>query len=368
MPLKKLSLKNFQVHATKSVAFDKRNTTLVGDNDSGKTTILRALLFLTLNQGDSKELISWGKEKLSVELEVDGHTIKRVKGDKVNAYYLDGKKYVSFGRGKVPKPIETALNLSSVNFQHQFALPFWFMDSPGQVSKNLNEIVNLDVIDKSLSEAANLVKKAKARLELSKERFKNSRKELKELDWVPDMADGLVRIRRLDERAVFLSKRARLLIESISEGDSLLKRKDGLKTAILEGRKAIAAGVSALQARRERKSLERSIEEENVLVEIMETGIPDISELLSYREKADIAAERRRELEMGIEEQVKLQGELCQCKREAKTLRKQITKFQSGICPTCNRPIGLKRLSSATSTSDKKHQQHEQKSPTGCPF
>lgn len=315
--------------------------------------MMRMLKFVCLNDGDGKKLVSWGKDKLEAELEVDGHLVKRVYGKGVNAYYLDGKKYVSFGRGKVPGPIESVLNCAEVNFRHQIdGTMYWLTDSPGQMSKRLNEIVNLDVIDRSLAEAAVRVRKAKARADVSKDRIKSVKAKLAELDFVPAMGETLARLERRRDHARKARRQARLLMNSIREGETLAHQKDAIRRAVLQGKRTIAAGVAARQASERRSELQSSIDREIEVSGLVGSGPLDLSNVEAARARADEAAGRRRELEQSIQDELDLEEEACRIRSELEVLNQDMKKAsRSDRCPTCGQRTRSPRSSSRTSTS-----------------
>ncbi len=171
--IERMEIEGFQVHKERlSISFDKHITTIVGRTDSGKSTIIRALRWVFLNQPSGDSFLSWDSKFARVLIVIDGHTIIRKKGSGANFYKLDGKKFKAFGT-TVPEEIAAFLRIDEVNFQFQLDSPFWFMESPGQVSRELNRIVNLGVIDLSLSNITSVVKLARSKVQDSEDRLKN---------------------------------------------------------------------------------------------------------------------------------------------------------------------------------------------------
>lgn len=199
---------NFQPHDHILVDFSRAivglssTTTLLGNNQSGKSSILRALRWIFLNEGSVKELMQVGKSWFRATAVVDGHKITRKYGPKGrNIYRLDGKELKAF-HPAVPKPIADLLAVTEDNFQGQLDAPYWFLDTPGQVSRKLNKIVNLEVIDSTLKAGDQAVRQAKSRVELTKERLARARAEKKELSWVKIVSAETSRLKSLQETRV----------------------------------------------------------------------------------------------------------------------------------------------------------------------
>lgn len=229
----RLTLRNFQVHKKFVVDLDPV-VTFIGDTDVGKSTILRALRWLCLNQPDGNEMINWDANWTRVDLELDnGRLITRKRGSK-NLYWLDGKKFVAFGRA-VPDEIAKVLNVSDLNFQFQHDPLFWLSLNAGQVSKALNQIVNLGSIDTTLSNIASKLRKCRAEVDVSEGRLETAIARKKELAWVPDVDRAVRRLEDLDARVSQVADRGRNLYD-LCEG--LTECRMGLKTR----RKAATAG------------------------------------------------------------------------------------------------------------------------------
>ena len=180
-----LSIKNFQRHKRIDVPLSQI-TTIIGETESGKSSIFRALRWLCLNlpRGVSFKRIgaSAGTE---VTLIADGIEVDRLRG-KTNEYRLEGESYVAFGKG-VPDAISKLLAVDSVNFQGQLDQPYWLTESPGQVARNLNAIVDLDIVDASLTDVGKESRKAKAEVVFIKSRLTEAKAEMKRLAFVRDL-------------------------------------------------------------------------------------------------------------------------------------------------------------------------------------
>lgn len=223
---KKLTVHNFQIHEDTELNLDHPIVVLCGKSDSGKSSLLRAVRWLCLNtQPTGVSFAKKGKTEFSAQLEVDDKVILRKRGKSDNEYYLNKSLYKAFGT-KVPDDILKVLNVDLLNFSHQLDGPFWFNLTPGQVSKELNSIIQLDVIDTSLSNASSYVKKTKAEVEVCEERLKTARQKKKDLLWVKDVNKRLIKLEETSNEITETNARASrttLLLESVNKAEIRLE-------------------------------------------------------------------------------------------------------------------------------------------------
>lgn len=172
--IERIVLHNFQKHENLAVSFTDGFNLITGCNGWGKSAILRAIQWVTVNEGDSKAfrrtyLDNMGNLKTSnetwVELYIDGHVIKRVYSTSKNEYYLDGVKLTGFGRS-VPNEIKNICRMESFNFSEQFAPLFLIGDSSGSsVVKELGEITSLEEMEQLTNAVNSDVRKYKEKID-----------------------------------------------------------------------------------------------------------------------------------------------------------------------------------------------------------
>lgn len=196
MPLSKLILRNFQAHKKLDIPLDPHVTTIVGPSDVGKSSIIRALRWVTSNRPNGSSFIRTGSEKASVALFLGkSKAVVRQRGSSRGNVYrmlLNGKEqaYKAFGSA-VPTAISDLLKISDINFQEQHDAPFWFSLSDGEVSKRLNEVVNLALIDSVMASIAKKVRTAKERVEVHKELLRDAKRKKQELADAPEFCREL---------------------------------------------------------------------------------------------------------------------------------------------------------------------------------
>jgi predicted ATP-dependent endonuclease of OLD family len=292
--LETITLKNLQAHKNLQIKFGSAITCIIGSSDIGKSAVLRALRWLALNKGTTKTLRRRRTKVTKVRLTVDGKTITRIRG-KSNKYVLDGKSYKAIGKD-VPPPIAELLNVSEVNFQQQHDSPFWFSKSASQVSKELNQIVNLGLIDKVLMGASSRVRATRSKVEVCEQRLLAAKQTKQELAWVRDLEKDYRQLCLLEQEAT--KQRAANL-------EILLRKIDGAGLLIEES--------------------------EKILSDLRECS--KLADIARNKQKQALALD---ELLGSIDKQEYLLCQLRnQCEENARELKRQL----KGKCPLCGKPI-----------------------------
>lgn len=189
MKITGIELNNFQRHKKLVVQFSPGITTILGETDVGKSSLLRALRWACQNVPSGDEFVRRGADGVEVRLAIAEKggklTIIRSKKNRENYYQLEcrgdggkvlAKHYRAFG-ANVPEDIAKALQLDDINFQGQHDAPFWFSESAAEVSRRLNAVIDLSIIDEALSRVAATVRQANERKSVSEERLRELRQE-----------------------------------------------------------------------------------------------------------------------------------------------------------------------------------------------
>lgn len=290
--LSKLTL-TFQCHQNK--VFDLAPITVfVGDNDAGKSAVIRSLKWLALNQwdGEAGQQIPWGTEEASVEAVTDKGVVSRVRLKDTNTYFVDGQELKAFGT-TVPERVKSVLNLTEENFQEQEDPQFWLMLSSGQAAQALNEIFNLTLIDDSLAFIGKEQRDNNAQIKIHKAKIEQQEQTKTLYAWVPECEKRFKEL--LVERSLLSAKEYELMVYK-NNVTSLSKVQDRLTRL---SKDIMTIGEAAVQS--------------------TETYFS----LLNKRESLqDLVVEYER-LQL-IEEKLCLK-------------QKQLDKFLKGRCPLCNR-------------------------------
>lgn len=334
--IESIDLRNFQLHKSRLVEFDRRVTTIIGATEAGKSTVFRGLRWASLNQflGPADGFIRWGAKYARVRLVVDGHTIQRKKGS-TNSYKLDDQEFRAFGANKVPDPIASLLQITEANFQGQLDLHFWFSETAGEISRALNQIVNLGSIDNAMASIATTCRKARSEVEVCERRLRQSITERDELKWIDDV-EGL--LAWLEKRSTSIEKR-RLAIASLrSRVESMSKARDVLRKRSSEAERAssvAAFGTLAVTLHKRANKLRLLIER---LVSANKLAKRVIKEPPSPKIVKEIAD--RRDCLSNIIYRIQEQEEkICRKQKTVKALTTEMETRFKGLCPVCGKSI-----------------------------
>ncbi len=333
MALERLTLRHFQIHRKLEVELSPACTTLVGASESGKSAVIRALGWLLFNQPRGDRFITHGETNATVRLRFDGgrEALRRT-GSNGNLYRLDGADYKAFG-AEVPEDIVKALNVSPVSLARQFDAHFWLSKTAGEVSRELNAIVDLGVIDTALADAASGLRRATVELDVSRERLHAAKEAQEGLSWVPAFLtamDGLEvkleRYRNESVRALALRGAAREAKAASEVRRGAARGLSAYAAAVSAGERALAAGELA-NGLRGLLSLVRDARSQAAL------RVPDLGKLERVRGEAQAARSRAMALRAAA-------GELRsqQSRREgAEDAWQEISARLGGVgqCPLC---------------------------------
>ncbi len=193
-----VTIRNFQSHKETQIELSPTVNSLEGVSDSGKSAVLRAMLWALTNKPDGTAFASyWAKNKkgeIQAPVSVSIDNITRIRSKEFNGYIrygASGEERYEALKGAVPVEIERAVNIGAVNIQRQMDPPFLLSSTPGEAARYLNSLVGLEEIDtyqKALKgksrDNANSLKDENARLV-------EAEKNLAKYDWV-DGAKGKV--------------------------------------------------------------------------------------------------------------------------------------------------------------------------------
>lgn len=229
--IRSIVIKNFQSHKESTLEFSRYVNSIAAPSNSGKTAVLRAINWVANNRPTGQSMIShWAldkkgnqKDETSVTLVTTDHTITRIKNKNENIYVLDGVKLESVGMD-VPPEVVRAINMSPVNIQQQLDAPFLLSESPGEVARFFNRIVQLDQIDAYLSSIENKKRKTRSEIELGKTNLKSVNQDIEKYTWL-DRAEILInKIAELEQRQQHLLNAMGNLNESVTTYTQMAER------------------------------------------------------------------------------------------------------------------------------------------------
>lgn len=266
--IESLTVHDFQRWEHLEVVFDPKVTVLTGPSDRGKSSLLRLLRWIALNRPGGESFVRHDADTAQGILRVDGHEItRRRKRGGENVYALDGREFVAFGQS-VPEDISRLLDLTELHFQRQHDPSYLFSSSPGEVARELNQVVNLALIDDALSRAAIAQRSARSEAAYAEQRLSAAQEQMKALSWaeeadkaLQDLEEVEKGLREVQEERTALEALLGLVEEQQARvgekvPDEPLRALEGLADA-LEGVRQSALSLEKLIAQAERLEDER---------------------------------------------------------------------------------------------------------------
>lgn len=192
--IEKIEIHNFQSHKATVLELDAKVNTLQGNSDCGKSAVLRALQWLIFNPAGDYFISDWARKgktqtaPCEVIVYANGHKIVRRRDKDFNGYYLDDEMFEAT-RNTVPKKISDILNLGEVNVQRQLDPPFLLSMSAGEVSRYINNLVNLTRIDTWTSAANSRERKLRQDADAAFERVEKAREKVESYSFLPRLEE-----------------------------------------------------------------------------------------------------------------------------------------------------------------------------------
>jgi DNA repair protein SbcC/Rad50 len=330
--IESVHLRNFQCHKDLLVELNSHVTTIVGPSDAGKSAVIRALRWAALNVPVGC-MIRDGAKQASVELIVDGRRIVRIRGSE-NSYSLDGKEFRAF-RSDVPDEIATLLNLTDANFQGQHDPLYWFSSTAGDVSRQLNDVVNLAVIDRTLAEAARQVAKCKTVLENAEENLSRSVAEKNELKWVVEADDDLKVAEAIEKKWIGLKSESERLSERIKTIRAVKSEAERNRAIANDSERLLENMVVLGKASKAAAELAKLITAAREAETRKNVEIPDLSALEAIVELLKDRRERTRILSKLLNEVWTADENKGEAKRAFQKALDELESKTEGICPLC---------------------------------
>jgi len=331
-----LQIINFQTHAKLRVDFGRGITTIVGPSDAGKSAVLRALRWVCTSEPSGDAFVRHGSKGASVRLLVDGHEIirRRSPGGGVNEYVLDGVVLKAIGRD-VPEPIARILNLGPVCWQRQHDAPFWFSETQGEVSRQLNAIVNLGVIDGVMARVGAEQRRARAAVDAARVACMRADADVAAHEWVGGCEE-------LFERLDALYKDAEALALEVSGFKDAVRAATDAKAAAacIEARSNAMADVAdaagmAFEKRKAANGLAVALQHARDGAEAIKTPPPGVDTLERAYRAANAAAVARNGMQAAVTAAKIAWEGVCGTEKARNRAEMELPK----ACPACGRSL-----------------------------
>lgn len=244
--IKSVQLINFQSHENNTIIFNKGVNSILGDTDCGKTSIFRAINWVLFNKPSGKEYVShWADETKVIIKQDSGVTVSKGRDKKGNYYTVSGIKgeFRAIGLGTPPEEVIKALNLESINIQKQLDSPFLLSESSSQIAKKLNSVLDLEIIDHSVSKAKKQKSQAESNLKTEKEILSKMEENYNQYDYLEKMEKEVLLLEKIKNQKTKLENeiwkindlliRQRELLNKINEFEKILKFQNTIESLIL---------------------------------------------------------------------------------------------------------------------------------------
>ena len=331
--LERIRIQNFQKHERLQIDLHPAVTTIVGPTDAGKSSVIRAIKWVALNQPSGDAFVRDGADGTAVKLMVDGKTITRRRGGSRNEYRLDDNEYKAFG-ADVPKPVTDVLKITGVNFAMQLDAPFWLSETPGEVSRQLNAVVDLGVIDDVLSGIGSAVRKAQTVADVCQDRLATAEETEQELSWVPRAVGAFVGVCRAEGAKIALEATTATLRASIAWADRFIREQTKATQAASAGRMALEAGRELRRITKAKTGLSELIGTCTRLAAAA-TKVPDVKRLDELYKTCRQISDRRLDLRDRINEMKAASLRVYKGKQELMKTESEMAAATEGLCPVC---------------------------------
>ena len=336
--LQKIQIRGFGANKKLDVEFSPTVTSIVGKSYNGKSWLLRALKWVMTNKPAGSAYINWDSYEAKVRLSIDNKKVIRIRNKGDNLYRLSGKSksYVAFGND-VPKGIAEIMNVSEINFQGQHTLPFWFCETAGEVSRQLNSIINLEIIDSTLANIASEVHDTNTIIKVTEKSLKKAIQEKKELLYVKTLDAELSQVEKLQ-------KLYRVNVEKCSTIDAKLgliakyadKRENRLGL-VSDGSKVMSIGSKYSKIAISVDKLSKLVESAESLQIVLRNKPPSIKPLGKLGEKSQQITTQCDRLNNLIETVTEWRQNRCQTEKILETLTRRLEEIADGRCPLCGK-------------------------------
>ncbi len=221
-----LEISNFQSHKNTILEFPPGVSVILGQSDTGKSSIVRAINWAISNRpsGDSFRA-NFTKDTTEVAIAFGEEFISRQKGKSFNGYTIDEGEFKAL-RTDVPQEIKDITQMQEVNIQPQYKSYFLLDETPGNVAKAFNSVSGLEEMDASLKNINSKVRATSSALAINLKETVAIEEQIKSMKWLPIARKKLQKIEEEEaglQRTFGICNMVKELVGSIIKQQSKLK-------------------------------------------------------------------------------------------------------------------------------------------------
>jgi len=344
--LRSLDITNFQSHKHSHLEFSPGVNVIIGQTDSGKSSIIRALRLVKENRpaGDSYKSYWGGNTVVTIETETD--IIARKKEGAENIYQLNDMIFRAFGQD-VPAEIRSALNMDDVNLQRQMDNVFLLSNTPGEIAQHFNRIARLDKIDIGTKNVNARIRDISTKIKFKEGQIEEDKKKLKQFPDLQKLESEIEVLEGLERKAITnkntITKLTSLItqinetqqeIKQMQEGVLLLEG-DVNAVIVIQGKQEIVKNkITSLSAFiKNIKQIKNDITQCETILPI-ETILNDSLQLMQTKQRKEQDMENLSKLMQQIAKlQTKIKEQNMQLQKSEKTWHAEMPE----ICPLCGK-------------------------------
>ena len=199
--IQSIMLNNYMSHKSSTFELHPGMNAIIGESRAGKSTVIRALDLTRKNAIPMRHISHWARkrnkkgdmvlaDRMSIAITTSHGMVERFRDAKENGYMVNGKKLLAVGTD-VPAEVSEALNLTDVNFALQHDPHFFLSWAPGAISRYLNDICGMEVIDRATAIAIRLRNATRSEVDEATKQAETHAQAAKGLEWV-EQAGGLL--------------------------------------------------------------------------------------------------------------------------------------------------------------------------------
>lgn len=349
--ISKLEIKNFQSHTDTEMDFCKGLNVIIGDTDSGKSAIIRAIRLLALNKPLGDKFVNWnipkGESLFIKTIFDDGSWVIREKNKKENKYNASGyTDSFSALKGKVPKEIQEITKLSESNIQSQSEYYFLLDKTGGQVASAFNQVANLGLMESVLKEIKSRITENNSKIGYEKENKNKLKNEIENLGWIEK---AKLKFRKLEAKEILFEENKDKVFEleelltSLDILDSEINDLSGIETVLQQSTVILSLHSSLIKGYKYADTLSRIISEytstcsEIKAFKSFKKLSKKAKKILQNKEKIDIRTKEYKDLSKTISLYRKNRKKIKTHDQEISEIKKEIFKFNNKVkmCPLC---------------------------------
>jgi DNA repair exonuclease SbcCD ATPase subunit len=225
--------------------------------------------------------------------------------------------------------------VNDYSFAGQHDPPFWVGMSPPELARQLNKLVDLDVIDLVTSRVSSRIRQYTVEERVVGERYKDACGRVTATAYVPTMDEILQSLESLQSEIHQLRQRSLGLNQLVAEIKWDQQRLAQLKGLLIKGKVLARKGGELINRQNWYNKVKAIVDDINQLQRKTGRPVPDLSELTKLKEECEASVKREEGLSGLLEVVASSERELKGLKERLVAARKQLKEETKGLCPIC---------------------------------